>query len=502
MVILQRMQQRRYTAAQWVTSNDVLLQGELGIELDTAKWKLGDGTTAWNSLGYQPNTAGITAQINAVIGSAPGALDTLDELAAALGDDANFATTVTNSLAAKANTSALAAYETSSHAAATYSTAAAARAIRREIVTRRPIRLAAAIPTITVGAANAATAIATSTLRAPLAGTGTGSTQVVDTANDPTFRYYGAPSVLYNSGLIRGPLLTGTTSSIRYDLRVAATVYCDQFEIEFNTPNTFWSYRLRVNDEWVTKKTVKLTGLTGGATYRILVNFGSVAARKIQLDMPDQGFAGIRLIPAHSIRRTEQTVGTPTVFVGDSITKYANRSTDAGFTSVDSWANYFAEILGWRDLWNAALPSTGFVTNGTETNLQSRTADYAVAGARIVVYAGLNDVSAVATTLPAAIDTVFGAIVAAGPAEFIVLGCHPSVNSFYANSQYQQVNSLLQSKAATYGATFINPFTVKWVDANNASLFVNADNIHPTGDGAEWLGTAYADEYARLTLSS
>jgi hypothetical protein len=387
MVILQRMQQRRYTAAQWVTSNDVLLQGELGIELDTAKWKLGDGTTAWNSLGYQPNTAGITAQINAVIGSAPGALDTLDELAAALGDDANFATTVTNSLAAKANTSALAAYETSSHAAATYSTAAAARAIR-------------------------------------------------------------------------------------------------------------------VNDEWVTKKTVKLTGLTGGATYRILVNFGSVAARKIQLDMPDQGFAGIRLIPAHSIRRTEQTVGTPTVFVGDSITKYANRSTDAGFTSVDSWANYFAEILGWRDLWNAALPSTGFVTNGTETNLQSRTADYAVAGARIVVYAGLNDVSAVATTLPAAIDTVFGAIVAAGPAEFIVLGCHPSVNSFYANSQYQQVNSLLQSKAATYGAAFINPFTVKWVDANNASLFVNADNIHPTGDGAEWLGTAYADEYARLTLSS
>lgn len=44
----------------------------------------------------------ITAAINAVINSAPGALDTLDELAAALGDDANFATTVTNALAAKA----------------------------------------------------------------------------------------------------------------------------------------------------------------------------------------------------------------------------------------------------------------------------------------------------------------------------------------------------------------------------------------------------------------
>ena len=37
-----------------------------------------------------------------LVDAAPNALDTLNELAAALGDDANFATTVTNSLAAKA----------------------------------------------------------------------------------------------------------------------------------------------------------------------------------------------------------------------------------------------------------------------------------------------------------------------------------------------------------------------------------------------------------------
>lgn len=47
-------------------------------------------------------TAFVKAEVDAVIASAPGALNTLDELAAALGDDANFATTVTNSLAAKA----------------------------------------------------------------------------------------------------------------------------------------------------------------------------------------------------------------------------------------------------------------------------------------------------------------------------------------------------------------------------------------------------------------
>ena len=47
------------------------------------------------------DSAYVISQINAVIDAAPGALDTLNELAAALGDDPNFATTVTNLIAAK-----------------------------------------------------------------------------------------------------------------------------------------------------------------------------------------------------------------------------------------------------------------------------------------------------------------------------------------------------------------------------------------------------------------
>ncbi|MEN7312587.1 phage tail protein [Escherichia coli] len=46
-------------------------------------------------------TAFVKSAIAAVVGSAPGALDTLNELAEALGNDPNFATTVLNALAAK-----------------------------------------------------------------------------------------------------------------------------------------------------------------------------------------------------------------------------------------------------------------------------------------------------------------------------------------------------------------------------------------------------------------
>ena len=46
-------------------------------------------------------TAYVQTELSALVDSAPGTLDTLNELAAALGDDANFSTTMTNSLATK-----------------------------------------------------------------------------------------------------------------------------------------------------------------------------------------------------------------------------------------------------------------------------------------------------------------------------------------------------------------------------------------------------------------
>lgn len=47
-----RLQLRRDTAANWASSNPVLALGEPGVETDTLKVKVGDGITAWNSLGY------------------------------------------------------------------------------------------------------------------------------------------------------------------------------------------------------------------------------------------------------------------------------------------------------------------------------------------------------------------------------------------------------------------------------------------------------------------
>lgn len=47
-----RIQLRNDTASNWVTGNPVLLKGELGIEIDTGKMKVGDGATTWGTLSY------------------------------------------------------------------------------------------------------------------------------------------------------------------------------------------------------------------------------------------------------------------------------------------------------------------------------------------------------------------------------------------------------------------------------------------------------------------
>lgn len=80
-----------------VISNIDGLQDALDA-LPTAAEAQGYATTAEGNANGYTDTA-----ISNLVSSAPATLDTLNELAAALGDDPNFATTVTNNLAAKAD---------------------------------------------------------------------------------------------------------------------------------------------------------------------------------------------------------------------------------------------------------------------------------------------------------------------------------------------------------------------------------------------------------------
>ena len=86
-----RMQQRRGTATMWTNANPILGVAEIGYETDTNKFKIGDGTNRWADLSY-------FVDLDTMIEGAPGLLNSLDELAAAIGDDPSFFTTVGTNL--------------------------------------------------------------------------------------------------------------------------------------------------------------------------------------------------------------------------------------------------------------------------------------------------------------------------------------------------------------------------------------------------------------------
>jgi hypothetical protein len=147
-----KIQVRRDSSADWTTINPVLSEGEIGFETNTGKFKIGNGSSAWSALDYFLDSSDLSAYLTAssasttyltqasasttyltqtsasstyptigtlnsglvsasaaavayLVDSAPGALDTLNELAAAINDDSSYATTVTNALASKASLS-------------------------------------------------------------------------------------------------------------------------------------------------------------------------------------------------------------------------------------------------------------------------------------------------------------------------------------------------------------------------------------------------------------
>jgi hypothetical protein len=60
MPVVTQVQVRRGTASQWTSANPTLASGEWGFETDTLKTKIGNGSTAWNSLAYATGSISIS----------------------------------------------------------------------------------------------------------------------------------------------------------------------------------------------------------------------------------------------------------------------------------------------------------------------------------------------------------------------------------------------------------------------------------------------------------
>ena len=57
-----RIQLRRDTSSNWTSVNPILGEGEIGIEIDTNKFKIGNGILNWNTLNYYSESSTIISK--------------------------------------------------------------------------------------------------------------------------------------------------------------------------------------------------------------------------------------------------------------------------------------------------------------------------------------------------------------------------------------------------------------------------------------------------------
>jgi hypothetical protein len=73
-----QIQLRRGTASQWTSANPILAEGEMGVELDTGRWKFGNGTSTWSILSYGSGAALLDADKGDITVSGTGTVWTID----------------------------------------------------------------------------------------------------------------------------------------------------------------------------------------------------------------------------------------------------------------------------------------------------------------------------------------------------------------------------------------------------------------------------------------
>ena len=224
-----RIQLRRDVEDDWFRDNPILRSGEIGISLDLNTFKIGDGQTPWRDLDYalagtideyiplnqksvangiaSLDSAGkvpdsqipagiardsevslaistevanrnsaITDAISNLIDTAPDALNTLNEIAAAINDDASYAATITTALGTKANLSDVTAATAAAAADATTKANAAQAAATAAAASDATSKASAAQAAATAAAASDATSKASAAQAAAISAAETDAT--------------------------------------------------------------------------------------------------------------------------------------------------------------------------------------------------------------------------------------------------------------------------------------------------------------------------------------
>lgn len=314
---------------------------------------------------------------------------------------------------------------------------------------------------------------------------------------------------------------TYLTSSVqRYETDVEFDHYGRYFEVGGYYINTGSRYRIVVDGNPVALDSADIGGAAGNL-FLLPVDLGSVALRRIRVELIGAGFAGIRVGPNDDAMPSSADPGPLVAILSDSFGEGAGLSTQKR-----SWPYALARAMGWRRILNGSVGGTGYLNNGGAGKATYRgrlAADIIARSPDIVIVAGgYND----STFADAAIQTeaglLFDAIRAGLPqATLVVVG--PWTNKGTPTAKLLTIRDAVYAAQQGKAHAWIDPIggpqpyagTVSphtdtgWVRGSGdtshltgigtADLYVQGvDGVHPTAVGQDWLGRYIAQKATRL----
>ena len=326
-------------------------------------------------------------------------------------------------------------------------------------------------PTITVGAADAPSAIAPSRLLP---------------WNRPEFIYSGD---MQAAGTVFPDFQFGRNRAVSYAsttragnaLTVDFTTDASSFEIFQKGLGYNSRVRVVVDGRLATANPIELP--TDGSLRLTLVRFNSKAMRQIRLVMNDPYFGGIRVAESDTVTRPAAGTRLRAMFLGDSITEGP-----AGQNAPSSYALRTAELLGWKDAWVSGVGATGYLSAPSPklTLRQRFAADVKAYSPNVlVVAAGVNDTGFSDAEIEAEARLLFDQIEAELPNTLVFVAGPWGTSGRVRSSMAAALKAAVGQRS---NFIFVPNSEEAWfVDGGNALQYISADRTHPTPAGIDYL---------------
>ncbi len=219
--------------------------------------------------------------------------------------------------------------------------------------------------------------------KAWLTGSGSPSYKLASHANHGHFTFCrGLPDESGPSlGFKPAKTVTSGADGTRAPSGLQFAFYHDGEDIELHFQNNDRGYLLKIDGEYVS-----LVPATTPANSFSHIALGSRKLRRFDIITYQAAFAGVRTATSDTVYAAPVR-GPRTICIGDS------------FSIADAygWTNWFAEGLGWDDVWTSGIGATGFVqdANGVAKSWRDRVQDDVIAYKPEVVFffGSVNDLS-------------------------------------------------------------------------------------------------------------